>query len=854
MTVANGFAPFRSRRWSGQIATLLGFVLVAMTALTGYLIWSGYQEARHTAETISRNYAATIEVRLEAALRRTDADLLDLTRNLPDAALSKQALADFGGELDAELDLRLLNFPELAGLRVYDADGDLLYTTDNKATPRVNIADRAFFRQARDGAPNSLAISEVITGRTLGRPTLILARAVRDERGAFRGIVDAAIELEYFQRLFQSLDIGPHGVIAVVRSDNFHLVSRWPPLSAAEPGRTLPLGVPAQRAFGSGQKRGTAEVAAPFDGIVRIFSFEALDRYPFYVTVGLARDDVLAGWRMRALAIGASSLFLLILVASLLYFLWRDVNARVVAEQGLAAARDTLADAFESIQHSIALYDGDDRLVLFNHRLVLQDPRLADIVKIGARFEDVGRAAIERGMIALPPGADPETFIAEISARHRRAAPEPVIIRCTDGRVYQLVTRPARNGGVITIGSDVTDQLMTEQRLRDAQRMEAIGKLTGGMAHDFNNYLGVIVGNLDLAMEEKSIDPEVRKLVDAALSGALRGAQLTRSLLAFSRQQPLDPQRTDVNHSLASVATLLNRTVGEDITLVTSFARDIWPVRVDTTQLDSCVVNLANNARDAMPRGGTLTIATRNIVLDARYAETHLEVAAGEYVMIEVSDTGTGMAPDTIARAFEPFFTTKPTGRGTGLGLSMVYGFVKQSGGHVTIYSEVGQGTTVRIYLPRNREAEGEATATTEFQAAGPAGGTESILVVEDKEVMRRTVARQLASLGYRVTEAENGRAALAILESGDPTIDLLFTDIVMPGDLDGYELARRAMELQPEIKVVVTSGFPGDALRRNGNHVASLRLLNKPYRMSELESTIRAALDSAPLRRGDPA
>jgi CheY-like chemotaxis protein len=361
------------------------------------------------------------------------------------------------------------------------------------------------------------------------------------------------------------------------------------------------------------------------------------------------------------------------------------------------------------------------------------------------------------------------------------------------------------------------------------------------MAHDFNNLLGVVIADLDLLRDEQDLKPDHRELVAEALDAALRGADLSRRLLAFARRQPLQPERIAVNDLVGNIVGLLQRTLGEQIPIRVDLAADLWPVLVDPAQLESSLVNLATNARDAMPRGGQLTIATANRVLDAEYAGLHAELAPGGYVMIEVSDTGAGIPPDIMARVFEPFFTTKETGKGTGLGLSMVFGFVKQSGGHINVYSEPGQGTTFRLYLPR--DAAGATVAPAPAAALPAVGGNETILLVDDNEPIRRAVRRQLSQLGYRVVEAGSAAAALEVL--GSEKIALLFTDIVMPGEVDGIELARTAAARWPELKVVVTSGFPESRMNGGGEPIAGLRLLSKPFRRDELARTLRDILDN---------
>ena len=426
-----------------------------------------------------------------------------------------------------------------------------------------------------------------------------------------------------------------------------------------------------------------------------------------------------------------------------------------------------------------------------------------------------------------------------------------VVLLETSGLFNRLAEKTVQlTGEAMKLKGDIRQgfarQREIEAQLHQAQKMEAIGNLTGGMAHDFNNLLSVIIGNLDLVKGRRSAgvvpDSEIDELTGEALEAALRGASLTQRLLAFARRQPLQPQRIEVNRLVAEISELVDRTLGEDIEVRLNLSAEVWPVVADPAQLEASLVNIVNNARDAMPKGGLLTIATSNQHLDQDYTALHSGLAAGDYAMIEVSDTGTGIPAEMLNHIFEPFFTTKEQGKGTGLGLSMVFGFMKQSGGHINVYSEDGHGTTFRLYLPRATLAG--AALDVKSPSAFERGGNETILAVEDNANLRRLVRRQLDQLGYRVFEAEDGHSALRILES--ETVDLLFTDVVMPGGMSGYDLAK-AVELRwPTVKFLLTSGFPETKLNGNGNGPRlNARLLVKPYRKDDLARRLREILDA---------
>jgi len=436
--------------------------------------------------------------------------------------------------------------------------------------------------------------------------------------------------------------------------------------------------------------------------------------------------------------------------------------------------------------------------------------------------------------------------------------PAPRVLRGEEFDEQEIVLRPLQGGnqvhlvisgrplreksgaisGAALVYHDISTSRETERKLMEAQKLEAIGKLTGGVAHDFNNMLTVITGTSETLVSRLRNQPDlvaVARLIDDA---AERCGELVKHLLAFARKQPLRPHNVDINKAVLDVAKLLRPTVGQQIEIGTVLGKDVRPAHIDPSQLANAVINMAINARDAMPNGGKLLLETANVVLDEAYAAANPDTQAGPYVMLAISDTGTGMTAEVRERVFEPFFTTKEVGQGSGLGLSMVYGFVKQSGGHIRIYSEEGHGTTIRLYLPPARgaveaiKADGEAVS----------GGSEVILVVEDDPMVRTFVINQLTGLGYKTIAASDGSAAMAIVERGEP-FDLLFTDVVMPGGLSGRNLADAIAKLRPGMKVLYTSGYTDNAVVHHGRLDEGVLLLTKPYRKPQLAKMVRQAL-----------
>lgn len=500
---------------------------------------------------------------------------------------------------------------------------------------------------------------------------------------------------------------------------------------------------------------------------------------------------------------------------------------KVWAEQRSRADRDQLETVLDSMSDAVFMLDTEWRFTFLNDyaRRLLGDTHGTLIgADIWQRFpelkgtelgQQLGQAVAERCDIDL------EFFYERFDAWfHFRAFPS--------------------RAGLTVYFQDITEHRNREEHLRQAHKLEAMGQLTGGVAHDFNNLLTVILGNAELLAEMLSDSPKLAQLAHATAHAAVRGSELTAHLLAFARRQPLNPRPSDLGAIVSSMHPMLTRTLGEQVSISLALQPDVWPVMVDSSLFEGVILNLVLNARDAMPTGGQLSIRMVNISLQPLDTNAFDEITPGDYVSITVSDSGVGMSREALARVFDPFFTTKEVGKGSGLGLSMVHGFVKQSGGAIRIYSRPAEGTTVQIYLPRSEQQVERADPAGSNELAH--GGTEAVLVVEDEDLVRDFVAAQVRALGYSVTTAANGPQALEVLK-GSSAFDLLFTDIMMPGGINGRELADRARMLRPGLKVVFTSGYSDDVIMRDGRLEPDTHLLKKPYRKLELASTLRKAL-----------
>jgi PAS domain S-box-containing protein len=508
-----------------------------------------------------------------------------------------------------------------------------------------------------------------------------------------------------------------------------------------------------------------------------------------------------------------------------MYIVVRSASRLEDTQRELGERSRLLQTTLESLQDPIFVIDPQGKVVAWNEPFV----RFSG-------WDPVKQTALTRDHLLSDRLPAVRALLASLKLDAEVPGRSQTVRASYDGRDYEVSRGAMTGGGAVVRFVDITEKLRDEMALRQGQKMEATGQLTGGMAHDFNNILQVIQANLDLMKGAVNSNPAMLARLHAAAAAADRGARLTQQLLAFARRQPLVPQPTNVARLVTDLADLLRNSLGERIAMQLRVTDDPWNARIDPGQLENAILNLAINARDAMPEGGTVTVEVANATLDRRYAALHPDVTPGPYVMVSVDDTGTGMPPEVAAQAFDPFFTTKRDGKGTGLGLSMVYGFVRQSNGHVRIDSAIGQGTSVKLYLPRTLDPVVE----TPTEAAHAPTGSERVLVVEDNDEVRHAVVDMLTGWGYRVVAAENPDVAAAILER-DRAFDLLFTDIVMPGSISAIELAALAQRRQPEIAVLLTSGYARDLIPAEDR--PDYPMITKPYRGEELMARLRSVL-----------
>ena len=840
------------RRASLLLWVMLAASVLLPAALFGYLAWRDHDSYLERAEEDVRQ---TTEILHEHALKVFETQELAMDwlehrihgLSWPEIRARERELHELISEI-------VEHYEEIVQMGVLDDQGYLVASTVYPMPP-TDMGYRDYTQALLNGYKGTY-ISEPIIGRFTAKAQFVTARARRGSSARFDGGMFVSAHQDYFVDFWRTTARLPGSAVTMFRSDGVLLATTGPTAQLLDrlPNSSVLM------AHAKIADQGIFVSQSGITGIERVFGYKKLGHYPVYVAYTLTTDAVFAPWRDQLARYG-----LLTLLISLSLVAMTTLTMRYVRLQEASTSR--LAQTTEQLQEEIRVREraeADMRRSQEDFRyLYLKTPVMLHSINREGRLINVSDFWVEQMGYTREEaiGRRFSDFMAEPSRTHAREIGRTALIEEGYRRQipYQLIRKDGsvidvlmnalaqrdENGHFVrslSVTFDVTDWKRTEAQLRQSQKMEAIGQLTGGVAHDLNNLLTVIMAGLERAARNTADTSRLTRALDTAQRGAERAASLTAQLLAFSRRQPLEPRAIDPGRLLSRVAELLRRTLGEAIEIETVSSGGSWPAYCDPSQLENALVNLALNARDAMPGGGKLTLECGNAHLDHDYAESNPEVRAGRYAMIAVTDTGHGMSPEVVEHAFEPFFTTKPEGRGTGLGLSQVFGFVKQSGGHMKIYSEIDHGTTVKLYLPRAQVGAVETEERTRSEASPR--GSETLLVVEDDADVRAAVVEMVEDLGYRVEEAANPDDALVILQN--KAIDLLFTDVVMPGTIKSTELAKRARELRPSIKVLFTSGYSENAIIHHGRLDDGVNLITKPYKRDQLARRLRMLLDGA--------
>ena len=823
------------RRWTPRIIVLSGLVLAILCdGFVAHMLSVNYWETYRATEAANGDLARALE---EYMLRNMQG--VDLLLGTTIDALEQKPFPLSAGNpaLINELKHRVAPYPAAKTIVVLDADGNILGDNMGNGGPgrEANFADRAYYKVQRDDPAHGLFIDVPLIARVRPQGLFIaVSRAFLSPDRRFGGVVFVALDYNNLRQFFLSLNVGQLGTVTLYRDDGTILLRA--PNADEFAGRNVRSNLLFTRYLPqapSGSFRGSGIT----DGTSRSISYRRVAGLPLVVTV--ARDPVefLAGWKNNALYYSLVAAGLNLLIAGFGLVLARQWRLRANSEQAL---RDNLEQhqlVTENVP-ALIVHVGADGHIRYANRVALEwyaQPS-ADAIRTRKIDDFIDPLRLGEWRLKIEAALAGRTTRGEEKA----AFPDGCERWCETIRVPDC-GHDGTVRGYFVLSVDITERKRVEDELRQAQKIEAIGQLAGGIAHDSNNMLAATLGNLDLLLDAlPAADVSRRSLAERAIEAAERVADLNRRLLAFARKQTLRPQITDVNQLVSGMTTILQRTLGETIEIEVAQDPMLWRCLIDPTQLQNALLNLAINARDAMAGSGRLTITTANAVLDQPLDDGDERIVPGDYVTIAVSDMGAGMPPEIARRAFEPFFTTKEVGKGSGLGLSMVYGFARQSEGTVVISSRVAHGTRVTLYLPSAGPA-----ATDRPRAEAPRlprqGTGERILVVEDNPLVGAMASSMLSSMGYSPVVVINASSAIAELERPDP-ISLLLTDILMPGGMTGFDLARQARRRWPDLPILFMSGFADPSLVPD-DFRTNTKLLAKPFRLGQLSEAIVFAL-----------
>ena len=837
-----------SSGFGGRKAVLLtgACLVLALVGGAAWMIDYTYQrriaEARSTAANISTTLAAHAQQTFAAA----DRVMQSVVRRLPLSDATTEATFRLVAASPSTFDVLSIARGDLPGFEVVfiaGTDGTALGSSRGVGTRPINVADRDYFKTAISRGFSGVTLGAPVRNQANGSWVVPIARQIASAQGVPLGVVAVGVSIDYFQAFYREINIGPGSAISLFRDDGL--------LLAREPARDALMGrsFAQQSAFRDGVLRGLKtgdwQVNDPrlADGMTtarRIIAFRVLQQFPLVVNTALTDDFYLALWRRTTMAIVVGTLLMSIVIIALTWTV-SEMIARLRASRAvLAEQRRVLDVTLDAVEQGIILITGDHQVPVCNRRarelLDLPD----DIGRIAHSFEQIRAMQYASGEFTDPatgePPPQPLDEIFRVPLDYERTRP--------NGQILHVQQTPLADGGAVRSITDVTAQRLAEARLRQAQKLDALGQLTAGIAHDFNNILGVIISGLDLLAEPDKLPAGEALIVrEQARDAALSAADLVSGLLSFARKQDMKPAPTDMARLVERCLPLLRHALSSALTIETDVAMNLWPAMADAAQIDAALINLVLNARDASPPGGVVRIVGANVTLAETLRDPlGQDIPPGDYVSLTVVDYGSGMKKEVLDQVFEPFFTTKAVGQGSGLGLSMVFGTMRQLGGGLLIDSDPGAGTTVRLFLPRSVELPKLLDVAPE--AAIVLSERRRILLVEDNARLRDTARATLKVLGHEVVAAANAAEAMEVWEK-DKQFDLVFSDVVMPGEKNGVELVLTLMAEAPRLKVLLTSGFADPANANDLIRDAQLPLIHKPYRKAELAAKLNMLLDA---------
>lgn len=826
-----------SKRWTRHLIVASGIILAILCdAFVAQVLYANYHEAYRAADTADADLARALE---EYTLRNMQGVDLLLRTAIDDFKNDPSLLSAGNPALIDELKRRVAPYPAVAAIVVLDAAGNLLADSVGNGVPgrKFNFADRAYYQVQREDPDRGLFVDVPVPARAdAGRLFIAVSRALRTSEGRFNGVIFSALNYGSLRQFFLSLNVGSHGAVTLFRDDGRLLLRE--PTGEELAGRdfsSIPLFSRHLRQAPNGDFDG----GGFNDGMPRRVSYRRVANMPLVVAVARAPVEFLAGWKNNTLYYTSVAAALNLLIIGFGVVLARQWRLREDSEEVLLENLEQHRLVTENVPALIVHFGADSR-IRYANRVAVEWYAQQSIAGGARRIEDLVDPA---KLVELRPKIEAALGGRTIHGEEKVLFPDGKERWCDTTRVPD-VGHDGTVRGYFVLSIDITERKRIEDELRQAQKIEAIGQLAGGIAHDSNNMLAATVGNLDILLDAlPEGDAHCRALTERAIEAAERVADLNRRLLAFARKQTLRPQITNVSQLVSGMTAILRRTLGEEIEIELSQDEEPCSCLIDAAQLQNALLNLALNARDAMAGRGRLTIKTSGRTLDQSTEEAGESIVSGNYVAIAVSDMGAGMPPEIARRAFEPFFTTKEVGKGSGLGLSMVYGFARQSGGTVRISSKVGQGTTVTLYLPSAGRADGRQGRAEGIEQSRRGTG-ERILVVEDNPLVGRMASSMLSSMGYSPIVVTDAPSATAEIEQSDH-VALLLTDVILPGGTTGFDLARQARRKRPNLPVLFISGFADPSLVPE-DFRASTILLTKPFRGTQLSDAVAAAIAEA--------